>query len=67
MTDAAYPPEQESVRECCANLAMTFRDFTVAFDGSPLLTPVPIHPTHFKAWASRLERAVKLLDEQARR
>lgn len=53
---------EESPREACANLAMTFRDFTVAFDGSQLLTPILIHPTHFRNWASRLERAVQQLD-----
>ena len=62
-----YSPEAEGVRDCCANLAMTFRDFTVAFDGSQLLTPIPIHPTHFRDWASRLERVVQRMDLEAGR
>lgn len=58
MTDAAYPPEQETPRECCANLAMEMR---FAADNP---TPVPISSAEFIRWASRLERAVRMLDEE---
>ena len=51
-----YSPEAEGVRDCCANLAMTLR---AVADG-------PAYPEddELRGWASRLERAVRRMDEE---
>lgn len=62
---------QESPRECCANLAMVFRDLGAQglwvrvsdFPGAPVREEFATDQ-RFLEWASRLERATKALDAE---
>ena len=51
-----YSPGAENPRDCCANLAMTFREF-LRGDWTP-------HAADWREWADRLERAVQQLDAE---
>lgn len=63
MAEAPQPhfPENESPRECCANLAMEFRG-VAGFATSGWCESVS--KDRVLAWASRLERATKRLDQE---
>lgn len=56
-TTRDYAPENESPRECCANLAMSFRVMASEKVGA-------YWRENFTAWADRLERAVRMLDAE---
>lgn len=54
-----YAPENESPRECCANLCETFKALAARHSAW-----VYVDPAEAGAWASRLERAVQMLDQE---
>ena len=57
-----YSPEAEGVRDCCANLAQTFRG--MAFVSESTNNRFAVHRGELREWASRLERAVQRMDEE---
>lgn len=64
MTAPRYPVEDESPRECCANLCMEIRERARQWrEGEVLLTTFTSLGV-LADWASRLERAVQRLDAE---
>ena len=69
-TPPDYSAESESPRECCANLAMTIGSEAAFYSVNGIrsakgrLATVPV--SDLVAWASRLERAVRRIDEEKR-